>query len=314
MSNVYETETETEIGIHSELEAELEDELGAAGEFEEELETEEEYEDESEYESEEELEGEEEWESEISPIRKVYPDAMMEHLGALAAESESEDEAAEHFLPLIGMAASKLLPLAVKAIAPMAKKALPRVFKAVTRVTPQLTRGVTKIARTIHRRPSARPLLRAMPTIARPTVHSLARRAIHHRPITPRVAVRTLAQHTRHILRNPRHRRHALRRNRHLDRRFHWRWGRGVVAPHLRHRYAGAHPAGVAHAGVAHPGVAVSAPGRLGRSMRVGRMAGGQCVCSACPTCGVSQPAAAHAGATAAPAPSYCRCCGQIIR
>ena len=35
----------------------------------------------------------------------------MEHLGQLAAESESEDEAAEHFLPLVGMAASKLLPV-----------------------------------------------------------------------------------------------------------------------------------------------------------------------------------------------------------
>jgi hypothetical protein len=312
MSNVY--ETETEIGIHSELEAELEDELGAAGEFEEELEDEAEYEDESEYESEEELESEEEWEAEISPIRKVYPDAMMEHLGALAAESESEDEAAEHFLPLIGMAASKLLPLAVKAIAPMAKKALPRVIKAVTRVTPHLTRGVARIARTIHRRPGARPLLRAMPAIARDTVHSLARQAIHRRPITPRVAVRTLAQHTRHILRNPRRRRHALRRNRHLDRRFHWRWGRGVVAPHLRHTYAGIHRGGVAHPGVAHPGVAVSAPGRAGRSMRVGRTVGGQCVCSACPTCGVSQPAAAQPTVVAPPAPSYCRCCGQVIR
>ncbi len=56
-------------------------------------------------------------------MRKIYPDAMMEHLGELAAEAETEHEAAEHFLPLIGMAASKLLPVVAKAVAPMAKKA-----------------------------------------------------------------------------------------------------------------------------------------------------------------------------------------------
>ena len=72
-------------------------------------------------------------EDEISPIRKIYPDAMMEHLGELAFEAESEDEAAEHFLPLIGMAASKLLPVVAKAIAPMARKALPKIARAVTR-------------------------------------------------------------------------------------------------------------------------------------------------------------------------------------
>src|SRR5690242_4470821 len=108
----------------SELESELEDE--------DELEEEGAFEDESELED----------EGELSPIRKIYPDAMMEHLGELAAHAETEDEAAEHFLPLVGMAASKLLPVAAKALAPMAKKAMPRVVKAVTRATPQLTKGV----------------------------------------------------------------------------------------------------------------------------------------------------------------------------
>src|SRR6202040_1520892 len=124
---------------------------------------------------EQETEGEDEFESEdeseISPIRKIYPDAMMEHLGELAAEAETEQEAAEHFLPLIGMAASKLLPVVARAIAPAAKKALPRIAKSLTRVTPQLTKGIGKIARGLHRRPGTRPLLRAVPTIARRTVH-----------------------------------------------------------------------------------------------------------------------------------------------
>src|ERR1700728_4740725 len=74
-------------------------------------------------------------EDEISPIRKIYADAMMEHLGELAAEAESEDEAAEHFLPLVGMAASKLLPVVAKAVAPMAKKAIPKIAHALTKAT-----------------------------------------------------------------------------------------------------------------------------------------------------------------------------------
>src|SRR5689334_7755096 len=50
---------------------------------------EEEFEDESAFESSYEAEDE------LNPMRKIYPDAMMEHLGELAAEAESEDEAAE---------------------------------------------------------------------------------------------------------------------------------------------------------------------------------------------------------------------------
>src|ERR1700735_1657206 len=78
---------------------------------------------EDEYEAEDEYEGEDEYEEELSPIRKVYPDALMEHPVELASEAESEDGAAEHFLPLIGMAASKLLPVVAKAIMPTAKRA-----------------------------------------------------------------------------------------------------------------------------------------------------------------------------------------------
>ena len=112
-------------------------------------------------ESEDEFEGEDE--GEISPIRKIYPDAVMEHLGELAAESESEDEAAEHFLPLIGMAASKLLPVVAKAIAPTAKRALPKIARVLTRATPKLTRGIGKVAKVLHRNPQTRHLLRACP-------------------------------------------------------------------------------------------------------------------------------------------------------
>jgi hypothetical protein len=215
----------------------------------------------------------------------VYQDAMMEHLGALAAESESEEEAAEHFLPLIGMAASKLLPLAGKAIGALAKRGLPRVIKAVHHVAPRLTRGVGKIARTLHRRPDARRLLRTVPTIARRTVHSIARQAAHGRPITARTAVRTLARQTRRMLRSPHHRRHALHRNLRLDRRFHRRIGRGIVHPHSRRP-------GFIRRGV--PGM----PGARGvrrTSMPRGRTGGaGSCVCGR--------------------VPQHCQCCGGIVR
>jgi hypothetical protein len=293
----YETEYEDE--LEQELEDELEQELEDESEDEDEYESEDESEDESEYEdeSEEEYEDEDEYEDEEetagSPVRKVYADAMMEHLGALAAESESEEEAAEHFLPLIGMAASKLLPLAAKAIRPALKRGLPRVIKAVHRVAPKLTRSVGRIARVLHRRPAARRLLRTVPTIARRTIHSIARQAAHGRPITGRAAIRTLARQARRVLRSPHHRRHALHRNLRMDRRFHRRIGRGVVHPHLRHPHLRHHrlvrrvrvPLGGGVAGVR----------RAGTVRRPGHAAG---------TCACGRPVT----------PNYCRCCGQMVR
>jgi len=65
------------------------------GELEDEWEDEDEYELEDEWEGEYELEGE--WEDEgegmANPLRRVYPDAMMEHLGHAATEAETEAEA-----------------------------------------------------------------------------------------------------------------------------------------------------------------------------------------------------------------------------
>jgi hypothetical protein len=324
---------------HFEDEFELEDEtamegegwLGAIGnvvgsllgesELESELEDEGEFEGEGEFESESEFEDESEFESELSPIRKIYPDAMMEHLGELAAHAETEDEAAEHFLPLIGMAASKLLPVAAKALAPMAKKTLPRVVKAVTRATPQLTKGVTKIARGLHRSPAARPLLRAVPTIARRTVHSIAKQAAHGRNVTLRMAVKALARQTQHVLGHPSRRAQVLRRHGHMERRFHHGIGRGIVRPHWRWQVINGrrvrvpyHAAAPAHTGTAPRAAAggtarrTAATGHVTQAPRYGQSVGGQCVCPACPSCGTALAPAATA------APAYCRCCGQVLR
>jgi hypothetical protein len=346
----YETEYELETELEGEFEGEFEGEaefegefegesevegegwLGAIGnvvgsllgesegEFEFEAEFEGEFEGESE--SEGEFEGEGEFESEINPIRKIYPDAMMEHLGELAAESETEQEAAEHFLPLIGMAASKLLPVVAKAVLPLAKKALPRIAKAISRVTPRLTKGVGKIARGLHRNPQTRHLLRAIPSVARRTVGNIAKQAARGQRVTPGVAVKTLARQAKKVLGTPRHRKHALRRHHALERRLHGRWGRGMVRPHYRWgRVAGRAPAGYGGQVYAAPAAVAGAPQRVvggvpvsvrPGGVRYGQVVGGKCVCSSCPSCGAVS--ARPAVAVPAPVPAYCRCCGQVLR
>ena len=316
----YEMEAELEAEFEEELEDESEDELedeavlegegwlGTLGNIAGSLLSESEAEDE--YES--------EYEDEISPVRKIYADAMMEHLGELAAEAETEDEAAEHFLPLIGMAASKLLPVVAKAIAPMAKKALPKIASALTRATPKLTRGVSTVAKALHSNPQTRHLLRAVPGIARRTVGNIAHKVARGGHVTPHTAVQTLARQTRRVLGTPQHRAQALRRHHHLERRFHGHIGHGAGRPHVRYGTAGVgvhrHPVhgvrrvphGVAYGGsrvgpgvrhVYHPGASVSMPGGAS-AVHSGTTAAGHSTCS-CPKCGVA---------------SYCRCCGQVIR
>jgi hypothetical protein len=186
------------------------------GEAEDELEGEEEYEDEFEFEDEWEGEFEDEGEAMANPLRRVYPDAMMEHLGHAAAEAETEAEA-EAFI-------GALVPLA----AGLARKAAPHVARA----TPHLVRGLSKVAHTLRRKPATRTLVRTLPTIATRTTRSLARQAAHGRPITPRRAIRTLAGQTSAVLRNPRTRNRVVRHARALDRNYHratrsgqWWWG-----------------------------------------------------------------------------------------
>jgi hypothetical protein len=310
MIMAYEYESELEEEFEEELEGEAEEELeeesglegegwlGTIGNVVGSLlgEGEEEYEEENAFEGEEELEGEGEFESEeeISPIRRIYPDAMMEHLGERAFEAESEEEAAEHFLPLIGMAASKLLPVVAKAVAPMARKALPKIARAVMKSAPRLTKGIGRVARVLYRNPQTRHLLKTVPTIARRTVGNIARQAAHGRRVTPRTAVHTLARQARHVLAHPQHRRHALRRHNHLERRLHGRYAPGMARPHRRSRGGspyGRYPHGRRLYGQ-RPSPALG--GAYGPS--------GQC------TCGAVRPVAPP------PPPAYCGCCGRVMR
>jgi len=276
---------EFESEYESELEGELEGEFEA--EFESELESEFESELESEFESEFESGG-------PNPVSRVYPDAMMEHMGLAAMEAETEYEAAEHFLPLVPLVASKILPLAAKAAPRIAAKVLPRIARAVAHVTPRLTRSVTHLTRALHRNPQTRHLVRTVPSIARRAVTKIARHAAAGHPITPRHAARILRHEHHRVLHNPRMVHAALRHANRMDRRYHRVGGlpvpvRGAVAhahgilghaalaPHLR-RIA-PHLRGL----VTHPHHAAAVARRYA-TPHLRRLAGMRG--HACPTCG----------------------------
>jgi hypothetical protein len=186
-----------------------------------------------------------EMEAEANPLMATHANAMMEHLSHEAASAESEEEAAEQFLPLIPLAAKFLLPK----LASLGAKALPILSR---KLAPHLTRGVSQVARTLFRSKATRPLLRTMPNIAKRTVATLARHAAKGHTVTPRTALRTLARHTAHTLSSPRHAVRAFHRSRALDRRYHVATRRFVGRPTTH---------GSAHHGVAHGHRHPGAPG-----------------------------------------------------
>lgn len=164
-----------------------------------------EYEWEGEFEYEGEFEGEWEYEEELNPIRRVYPDALMEHLGHAAAQAESEAEA-EAF---------------IGAIVPLAARLLPQAGRTILRAAPGLIRGLAGATRTLRANPTTRPLVRTLPTAMRRTAAAIARQTATGRPIPPAAAVRTLARQTRQIVGSPQQAVRAFQRSRQLDRRYH---------------------------------------------------------------------------------------------
>jgi hypothetical protein len=181
------------------------------------------------------------------------------------------------------------------------------------------------VARTLHRNPQTRHLLKTVPTIARRTVNSLARQAARGRAVTPGTAVRTLARQAQRVLTHPGRRAHALRQHNRLERGFHRAYGPGMARPHWRYgrgrRWYGRYPRGYWRGRVPSggaPGYAGAAPGYTASGhvvpgggapvtyqggrivtrpgappVRYGRIVGGRCTC---------------------PSTQYCRCCGQILR
>jgi hypothetical protein len=148
-----------------------------------------------------------EWESEfeISPIRKIYPDAMMEHLGHAAAEAQGEAEAES----LAG------------AIIPLAARVIPQAAPTLARAMPALVSGVSGVVRRLHRDPATRPLVRVVPTIVRRTAADIAQTTSRGVAVTPQQALRILARQILRVLGSPQTSAQAFRRSRTLDRKFH---------------------------------------------------------------------------------------------
>jgi hypothetical protein len=159
-----------------------------------------------------ECEGECEWE--ISPVRKIYADAMMEHLGHAAAETHSEAEADA----LAG------------AMVPLAARAIPQAAPSIMRASPGLVCGLAGVVRTLRRSPATRPLVRTVPAIVRSAATSIARQTSRGAAVTPQAAVRTLARQTARVLGSPRLATLAFRRSQRLDRQFHRAGGVAVAS------------------------------------------------------------------------------------
>lgn len=169
---------------------------------------------------EDELEWEGEWEEEmfVNPLRRWYPDAMMEHLGKSAAEAETEEEAFAFLAPLV----------------PLAARFAPQIASTVMRAAPQLIRGVGNIAGTLMRGNATRPLVRTLPTIVQRTANTLAQQARRGQPVTPQTAVRTLARQAANVIGNPQQAVQAFRRSQALDRRYHQAGPRPGAPPAAR--------------------------------------------------------------------------------
>jgi hypothetical protein len=226
-----------------------------------------------------ELENETEFESEfetestseaiLSPIRRVYPDALMEHFGHAAAEAESETEAeafAAALVPLARRVATRALPriarAAVRTAVPRSGHAAvrhvpvqmvrhtipprgrilpravgPRAHVALRRVTPHLVRGVTRMARTLRRIPRMRPLVRVLPTVVQRTVNTLGQRAALGGTVTPGQAIRTLARQSANVIGSPQQAVQAYRHSVALDRGYHTGGGQSLnLCPSCRQR------------------------------------------------------------------------------
>lgn len=182
-------------------------------------------------------EAEFELELEFDPGRRANLEAMLEHLAHAASEAQSEQEAAEQFLPLIPLAAKFALPLLGKAM-PFAAKGITKLAPRVLgKVVPNLTRGIGNLSRSLYRNRTTRPLMRALPRIAQNTVASIARQVANGSSITPRTAALTLARQTARVLSNPRSLARTCRRSIAKDRRYHWR-SRRLIGPVRRPIYA----------------------------------------------------------------------------
>lgn len=141
-----------------------------------------EYEFSSEFEDEYELTGE--FESEYEYEASPQQESLAEALAAAASQAESEAEAEAY----IGASITRIMPL--KSI-------------SMCRIAPNIVKGGAYLTRTLRKSRTTRPLVRTIPTIALRTSRTLAQQAAQGRQITPSVAARVMAGHTRKVLSSP---------------------------------------------------------------------------------------------------------------
>jgi len=148
-----------------------------------------------------------EWEAdgELNPVRKWYPDAMLEHIGHAMAEAESPAQADA----LAG------------ALVPLAAQATPQAAPVLIMALPGLVSGLSGIVHGMQARPSTKPLVRVVPGIVRRTAKSLANQASQAGAISPQDAVRTLARQTYQVLSRPQIAARTFRQSQAIDRKFH---------------------------------------------------------------------------------------------
>lgn len=150
-------------------------------------------------ESEGELEGEfeSEWESEFESPRGAHrstgtprqnwipEDYAAETMAAMASKAESEAEAEAY----IGAATATALSRSDDA--------------RIRAVIPHLVHGAAALSQVIRKQPQIRPVLRAMPEVARLTHRELSRRILSGRPVNRKTAARAFYQQAQQMLTDP---------------------------------------------------------------------------------------------------------------
>jgi hypothetical protein len=137
---------------------------------------------------------------------------MMDVAAELAAEADSEEEA-DAFLPII----AKLAPMALKALAPVAKSAF-------AKIAPKLSGSVFSAGRKMLQN-FGRKGMAALPDIARGVAQDTVQAVADGRDVSGQMVLRSAAQHTLPFLKDPRQAHAAAAQHRH----------RLLSRPHYRH-------------------------------------------------------------------------------
>jgi hypothetical protein len=140
---------------------------------------------------------------------------MMDLFADMAAEAESEEEA-DAFLPII----AKLAPMALKALAPVAKQAF-------AKIAPKMSRGVLSAGRKMLQNFGQKGMA-ALPDIARGVARDSVQAVADGRNVTGEMVMRSAAQHTLPFLQDPRQ---AQQAGAHMRRRL-------MQAQRARRQYA----------------------------------------------------------------------------